>query len=341
MITGITRLRNILLIAFIIAAVNLLANILGVQVRDAHYLTMAIISAVISFVMFFLLLFFEYFIFQKYFKRLPFLLLFLCRFFIFLLIIVSLNLLAMELSNKLGIDFGGVDQNTITITSVIISAIVIFIATILIMINDLIGKGVLFRVVSGAYHKPRIEETLFMFIDVTASTSIAEKIGDIKFHSLINDFIYDIGVAANATKGFIYKYVGDEVIITWNRKKGFSKNNCIECFFMALQIIEQNEATYLRRYGLVPRFKAALHRGLASLGEVGNTRKEIAYLGDTINTTARILEESSHQGFDFLVSETIQSEISKMTSAYVFESTGHIKLRGKEKELELFHIRRR
>lgn len=340
MITGITRLRNILLIAFFIAVVNLIVNVFGVQVRDSNYLTMAIISAVISFVMFFLLLFFEYFIFQKYFKRLPFLLLFISRFFVFLLIIVSLNLLAMDISTKFGIDFGELDKKTITITSVFISALVIFIATLMIMINDLIGKGVLFKVVSGAYHKPKIEETVFMFIDLTASTSIAEKIGDIKFHSLINDFIYDMGAAANATKGFIYKYVGDEVIITWNKKNGFLKNNCIECFFKALQIIQENETKYLHRYGLVPKFKTALHMGLASLGEVGNTRKEIAYLGDTINTTARILEEASHQGVDILVSETVQSVLTNQNAAYTFESTGKMVLRGKEHELELFHIAR-
>ena len=59
-----------------------------------------------------------------------------------------------------------------------------------------------------------------MFLDLKSSTTIAEKIGHINFHKFINDFLFTISEAIISSKGEIYKYVGDEVIITWKMKEG-------------------------------------------------------------------------------------------------------------------------
>ena len=36
-----------------------------------------------------------------------------------------------------------------------------------------------------------------------------------RFLALINQFVYDIGTALEGSGGLIYRYVGDEAIITW------------------------------------------------------------------------------------------------------------------------------
>jgi len=48
--------------------------------------------------------------------------------------------------------------------------------------------------------------------------------------------------------GEIYQYVGDEVVITWNLKKGLEKNNCVLCFFRIEETINTRKTGSPKRY---------------------------------------------------------------------------------------------
>ena len=53
---------------------------------------------------------------------------------------------------------------------------------------------------------------------------------------------------------------------------------------------------------MVPEFRAALHCGEIVAGEIGDLRREIAYVGDTLNVAARLLDAAKTLGRDVLVS---------------------------------------
>ena len=93
------------------------------------------------------------------------------------------------------------------------------------------GQGVLFSFISGRFHQPREVERIFMFLDIRSSTTIAEDLGSINFHRFIHDFFMDISACILATKGSIYRYVGDQVIVTWTLKAGIENANCIRTYF--------------------------------------------------------------------------------------------------------------
>ena len=67
----------------------------------------------------------------------------------------------------------------------------------------------------GRYHSPTEEQRALLFIDLVSSTAIAERIGATRFLALMNQFVYDIDAALEGNGGVIYRYVGDEAIITW------------------------------------------------------------------------------------------------------------------------------
>jgi adenylate cyclase len=52
---------------------------------------------------------------------------------------------------------------------------------LLLGVNDLLGPGVLFAFVAGRYYHPRLEERVLLFIDMRASTAIAERLGEVRF----------------------------------------------------------------------------------------------------------------------------------------------------------------
>ena len=205
------------------------------------------------------------------------------------------------------------------------------------ILNTLIGRRVLGKLFIGMYRNPIEVDRVFMFLDIKSSTTIAEQIGHIKFLSLVNDFFYDIVEPVRQTRGEIYKYVGDEVIITWKTKDAIKDSSCIQCFFLIQEVIKRRGAYYQKKYGLVPEFKAGLHGGLSVTGELGYTKREIAYMGDVLNTTARIEEACKTYGEPLLISEYLVSQMSQQND-YKFMEVGKEKLRGKEKEMSLFKI---
>jgi adenylate cyclase len=200
------------------------------------------------------------------------------------------------------------------------------------IVSTIIGKNILPKLFMGRYRKPVEEERIFMFLDISSSTSIAEKIGHLQYLSLLNDFFYDVVDPVYRTKGEIYKYVGDEVIITWKMKNGLKDGNCVRCFMYIDEKIKNRSAYYNEKYGLVPGFKAGIHCGKAVIGEIGLVKREIAYIGDVLNTTARIESECNNLNRRLLISQDLESLIDIPG----LEVAGTVKLRGKEKEMKLF-----
>ena len=78
--------------------------------------------------------------------------------------------------------------------------------------------------------------------------------------------------------------------------------NCLACPFVARDFITSHSEQYRKRFGVVPGFRAALHCGEIVAGEIGDVRREIAYVGDTLNVAARLLEAAKTVGRDVLVS---------------------------------------
>lgn len=204
-------------------------------------------------------------------------------------------------------------------------------------VNELIGRGILVKFLLGKYHKPREEKVIFMFIDIKNSTQIAESLGHKRYINLIKDFFYDLSSPILYTKGEIYKYVGDEAILTWSYKKGIKDNNCLEFFFYFKSVIKKKKEYYLKNYGFIPRFKAGLHGGEVVTGEVGTFKKEITYLGDTVNTTSRIEGLCNTLNQDLLISKELKDNLS-IKESYKVKEYKDIKLRGKKESQTLFSI---
>ncbi len=70
-----------------------------------------------------------------------------------------------------------------------------------------------------------------MFMDLKSSTSIAEKLGHIKYSSFIRDSFMDINYQLGAFNARVYQYVGDEIVLIWSFKENFKDLQCLDFFF--------------------------------------------------------------------------------------------------------------
>ncbi len=199
------------------------------------------------------------------------------------------------------------------------------------------GRGMFFKMLIGTYRKPSEVDKIFMFLDLKSSTSMAEKLGHYKYSQLIQDCFFDLNSIISKYDTEIYQYVGDEVVLTWNYNTGINKNRCVKLFFEFVDRLHEKADYYNQKYGTVPQFKASLHGGKLMIAEVGFVKKEMAYHGDVINTTARIQGECNKYNQQLLISKSLVNKLD-LENDYITNEIGSIILKGKQKEVSIFSI---
>jgi len=209
---------------------------------------------------------------------------------------------------------------------------IIFLGTIIfLMIYDKYGPGNFRNLLLGRYFHPRTEDRIFMFLDLRSSTAIAERIGNRAYFQFIHDFINDATAPILYTKGEIYQYVGDEIVVSWKLKNGLEHANCIHCFFEIQATMKAKSKHYLALFDTIPDFKAGFHFGKVISGEIGTVKKELAFSGDVLNTASRIQSECNKHKVDILLSDELLNILS-LPAEYEAKSIGKIQLRGKVSE---------
>lgn len=203
-------------------------------------------------------------------------------------------------------------------------------------ISDKFGPGELLRFFFGKYHRPREEERIFMFFDMESSTTIAEKLGHERFYNLVNDVFADITDLVIYANGEIYKYMGDEMIVSWRMEQGLHNADCLQCFFAIQECIESNAETYKQKYGFIPHFKAGLHCGRVIIGELGVVKQTIEFSGDVLNTTARIQGQCNQFHKDILISADLLNQLPQ--NQYCIEKLGEIALKGKSSSTSIYTV---
>jgi adenylate cyclase len=211
---------------------------------------------------------------------------------------------------------------------------------IVFVLRRLIGPSTFRALVTGRYHRPRSEERVVMFLDLRGSTALAERLGDAQFLDLLDRVVYDLSDPVVEAGGDIYRYVGDEVIVTWPAETGAHDGACVTCLFAIEAALASRRDDYLREFGAEPRLRGALHIGSLMVGIIGDYRTEIVMLGDTMNTTARIEDACRTTGHDFIASGPLLQRIGTLPAGIAAKPLGPMPLRGKEAALDLFALER-
>ena len=204
-------------------------------------------------------------------------------------------------------------------------------------ISRKMGQGMLWNYITGKYRNPVTQERIFLFMHIANSKEIIDQIGSTGFLEFLNRILYDITESILMYKGVIYEYVEDECVVSWKLDHGVKKNNCLKSVFDILQTIEKNQEYYRNKFGFIPRYEMSLHKGRVLQGEVGVIKSEVAFYGNAMNITARILAKCSELGKRILVSKDVITMLNSPLP-YMVEYLGKHNLKGKSQPIELFAI---
>lgn len=282
------------------------------------------------------------FFFEKYAsKKLSIGLLILLKTFLYLVTVIIVSTIAKSLiSIKFGIDVdatGPLWEDEIFKSTLVYVLLVSIVFSFIKIANEKFGKGVFLKMLLGRYKKPQEEKRIFMFLDLQSSTTIAEKLGHFKYSQLIQDCFYDLNEIVPKYAAEIYQYVGDEAVLSWPYKKGLANNNCVQMYFEFAAFLSSKSSYYNQKYGLTPLFKAGLHGGTLMVAEVGVVKKELAFHGDVINTSARIQAECNTYKVPILISESLKNQLS-MQNSFIAKHMGNVLLKGKENKVNIYTL---
>ncbi len=200
------------------------------------------------------------------------------------------------------------------------------------------GPGNLRRLLLGKYYHPRLENRIFLFLDLKSSTTHAERLGHNRYSSLIQDCFRDLAVALEH-RAEVYQYVGDEAVLSWEADAGLQDLNCLRAFYRFRDQLQARSPHYERLYGFVPEFKAGGNIGEVTGVEVGEIKREIAFHGDVLNTAARIQALCNQYKQELLISEYLLKALPP-SAEFVFNAMGTMQLRGRQAPVEVYGVSR-
>lgn len=225
-----------------------------------------------------------------------------------------------------------------TFTDIGFSIIILTMIIFWMQMRVFIGSRTLKNLIIGKYYKPQNEERIFMIVDILGSTAATQKIGDDRFHTYLNRLFVLFDEAIHKNGGEVHSYVGDAIIVVWP----FASDDKInERIFKTLKelhsLCEIKHAKFVDEFNIPPKFRAVIHGGTIVVGEMGHRKKQITYLGNTLNLTSRLEGLSKELDIPYLVSDEVLSR-SSLPNSIKSISLGEKAVKGSAKKLAVSQI---
>jgi adenylate cyclase len=204
-------------------------------------------------------------------------------------------------------------------------------------VANIIGNRAFLNFITGRYHSPVEENRFVLFVDIAGSTGLAERLGGIGIHRLLDRTFRLLTMAVVDYRGEVLNYVGDEVIVTWREKSGAIDCRPLRCFAAMRNELAQASGQFEREFGVVPQIRGSLHFGPVIIGEIGNIKRAIVFNGDVMNTAARLEELSRNVAGGFLASRAAMERFSS-TPSFAVRDLGRLTIRGRADGIDVVGI---
>jgi adenylate cyclase len=212
------------------------------------------------------------------------------------------------------------------------------VSILIVQVEEYMGRRFFMGFLLGWYDKPRIGEKVVLAIDLVGSSGLNERLGDLLYyrflnttHSLMTDAILRHGAE-------VHKYVGDEVIFTWDMKDGAREEHCIALYFDILDRIAANKEEMLRQFGASPQFRGGLHGGRVITAQVGHIKRAIDLSGDVMNSTSRVLSMCKDMREDLLITGNLLGRMPNAGERFAIGQGVPLRMKGAKRVLEVYPV---
>jgi adenylate cyclase len=219
----------------------------------------------------------------------------------------------------------------------IYSAVLSVVMNLALGISNIVGHRTFLNFITGRYHTPVEESRFVLFVDIAGSTGLAERLGGVAIHRLLDRTFRLLTLAVVDYRGEVLNYVGDEVIVTWPERSGAIDCRPLRCFGAMREELSRASSQFEREFGTVPRIRGSLHFGPVIVGEIGDIKRAIVFNGDVMNTAARLEELSRNVDGGFLASRAAMQRFDS-APPFAVRDLGRLAIRGRADGIDVVGI---
>jgi len=187
--------------------------------------------------------------------------------------------------------------------------------------------------------EPKKTDITVMFSDIRGFTTISEKLDAQELALFLNRYLSDMSKLVFDHQGTLDKFIGDAVMAFWGapfEEPGHATKACratLDMMEYVRKMQEKWEAEGKPRLDI----GIGLNTGLASVGEMGSTRRK-AYtaLGDAVNLSSRLEGLNKDYGTHILVNETTYA--AAKDDSFLFRELDLIRVKGKLQPVTIYEL---
>ncbi len=223
-------------------------------------------------------------------------------------------------------------------SSFIYSAVISVLMNLGFGIANIIGPRAFLNFVAGRYHTPVEENRFVLFVDIAGSTGLAERLGGVGIHRLLDRVFRLLTLSVVDYRGEVLDYVGDEIIVTWPERGGAVDYRPLRCFMAMRDELARASGQLQHEFGAAPRIRGSLHFGPVIVGEIGDIKRAIVFNGDVMNTAARLEELSRTVDGGFLASRAAMQRFGPAPPPFALRDLGRLPIRGRADGIDVVGI---
>jgi adenylate cyclase len=222
-------------------------------------------------------------------------------------------------------------------SGIIFTFALLMVINLTIAVANIIGPRAFLNFIVGQYHTPVEENRFVLFVDIAGSTGLAERLGGVAIHRLLDHTFRLLTLSVVDYRGEVLNYVGDEVIVTWLERDGAVDCRPLRCFVAMRDELSRASGQLEREFGAAPRIRGSLHFGPVIVGEIGDVKRAIVFNGDVMNTAARLEELSRNVDGGFLASAAAMQRFNS-APPFAIRDLGRLPIRGRADGIDVVGI---
>jgi adenylate cyclase len=221
--------------------------------------------------------------------------------------------------------------------AMVFSVVFLVVINLVLGVTNIIGPRAFLNFFIGRYHTPVEENRFVLFVDIAGSTGLAERLGGIAIHRLLDHTFRLLTLAVVDYRGEVLNYVGDEIIVTWPERSGAIDCRPLRCFVAMREELSRASSQLEHEFGAAPRIRGSLHFGPVIIGEIGDVKRAIVFNGDVMNTAARLEELSRNVEGGFLASHAAMQRFNS-APPFPVHDLGQLPIRGRADGIDVVGI---
>ena len=177
-----------------------------------------------------------------------------------------------------------------------------------------------------------------LFADIRGFTSMSEKLTADEVSVILNEYFTEIEPIVTRNNGVINKFIGDAVMAIFGEpiQDENHPKNAVRCACQMLDKVKELQAKWLDEGKPKIEIGIGINTGEAFVGNIGSEKRmEYTVIGDTVNLASRIEGNNKIFKTNLLISSSTYASVRSIVDVVKISD---VKIRGKEKTLDLYEV---